>query len=339
MEENRRVSLPNFASLPRSVAMAGSNAALRLSASAAVVGEADEGAESADISLPPSPPAAATSADATAAVERDPGPDRGPEAQEQEQEISLSRVVSMLEQNSGRSSNKVTTGRYNHVTFVPLMLYKLLNPRTNFCNFFFLCIGFLQMVPAITISAGVPNQFVALSIIIIVEMVFEWREDRGKHKADTISNGQPVRILRSPEDSKDSSKEAGSRSPPSWVDATWEEVRVGDVLLVYNRQGIPADLLLLRASMGGKCWVDTKVHLSPTAPDLPPPSHPLPPCLPPRLTPAFTSPAYPSPYPPPYPPSYPSSYPPSYPPPHPLPPYPPHPPPVYPPPHSPPLPI
>ena len=73
-----------------------------------------------------------------------------PEAQEQE--ISLSRVVSMLEQNSGRSSNEVTTGRYNHVTFVPLMLYKLLNPRTNFCNFFFLCIGFLPMVPAITHS-------------------------------------------------------------------------------------------------------------------------------------------------------------------------------------------
>ena len=81
-----------------------------------------------------------------------------------------------------------------------------------------------------------------------------------------MTNAQPVDILgveergvfaASAEPSASDGEPAAAGAPPpvAWRSSTWDDVRVGDVVRVNNREAFPADLLLLRSSSGGQCWV------------------------------------------------------------------------------------
>lgn len=66
--------------------------------------------------------------------------------------------------------NLIKTSRYNPVTFVPVFLLEQLNPRNKFANFYFFCVAILQMVPAISITGGLPSVLVPLLFVLFVEV-------------------------------------------------------------------------------------------------------------------------------------------------------------------------
>lgn len=78
------------------------------------------------------------------------------------------------------------------------------------------CVGALQMVPAISISDGLPNQYAPLAMIIIVDMVVMAMEDLAKHRGDRRTNQQTTSIL---------SGQPGSAANPSGTKVTAQKPR------------------------------------------------------------------------------------------------------------------
>eukprot|EP00966_Prymnesium_polylepis_P037807 877684-Prymnesium_polylepis.1 len=65
--------------------------------------------------------------------------------------------IDILKPNPGRAVNKITTAQYTPFTFLPAVLYFQFHPLKCFSNFYFACIGAMQMVQIISITRGVPN--------------------------------------------------------------------------------------------------------------------------------------------------------------------------------------
>jgi len=146
------------------------------------------------------------------------------------------------------SSNLVHTHRYTLLNFLPLQVYEQLNPFSKFANFYFLCVGCMQAIPQISITGGVPVLFAPLLFVTGVDAITKLYEDYQRRRADALTNRQATHVL-----------DAESRT---FEPRRWDEVRVGDVVCVRNREIFPADLLLLGAmgpqGLMGHCWVSTK---------------------------------------------------------------------------------
>ena len=105
----------------------------------------------------------------------------------------LKREVAILKPNAGRCGNLIKTSRFNLLSFVPITLYELLHPWKRFANFYFLCVGAMQMVPVITLTDGNPSTWMTLSFLVLVDMVVMAAEDMSRHKADRETNTQKAR--------------------------------------------------------------------------------------------------------------------------------------------------
>ena len=142
--------------------------------------------------------------------------------------------------------NTVKTSNYNPLTFIPVVLFELLNPWNKFANFYFLVVGVLQTVPAITLTDGRAGTVMPLSFVLFVDMLMKALEDFNRHRADRKTNDQPTERLRV--------------ANATWEAVRWSEVRVGDIVRVKNRDVFPADMLLLSgpADAPGVAWVNTK---------------------------------------------------------------------------------
>ncbi|CAN0504349.1 unnamed protein product, partial [Ectocarpus sp. 8 AP-2014] len=79
-------------------------------------------------------------------------------------------------------------------------------------------------------------------------------QDVARHRADAKANASPTRAL-----DVDLQRSAGK-----FRRVEWREVQVGDLLLVKNRESVPADLLVMGAhepnpeAKAGICYVETK---------------------------------------------------------------------------------
>lgn len=125
--------------------------------------------------------------------------------------------------------NVVVTSNYTAWNFVPLFLFQQFS---RFANFYFLCVCALQMVPSISITAGVPTTMVPLASVIIFDGVLTAIEDYKRHKDDEVNNARPALVMN---DGRKFRK------------THWREVRVGDILKVHSGETFPSDLLFLRA--------------------------------------------------------------------------------------------
>jgi hypothetical protein len=101
--------------------------------------------------------------------------------EQSQKEGNLSHRVNILQSNPGKAGNFVTTSKYTPLTFLPKNLYELLHPRKRFANFYFLCVGILQMIPAITITDGLPIQWLPLLLILAVDMTIASIEASSSH--------------------------------------------------------------------------------------------------------------------------------------------------------------
>mmetsp|Transcript_2509 Transcript_2509/g.5779 ORF Transcript_2509/g.5779 Transcript_2509/m.5779 type:complete len:1344 (+) Transcript_2509:145-4176(+) len=139
------------------------------------------------------------------------------------------------------ATNLVSTTKYTWYDFVPKFAVEAFS---KFANAYFLVVCFLQAIPDISITNGVPYNAMPLATVLLVEAVALILEDSQRQKDDIIANTSNVVRLE---------------AEGSFRRCTWADVRVGDILCIKNREPIPADLMILATSNeNGQCFVETK---------------------------------------------------------------------------------
>lgn len=138
-------------------------------------------------------------------------------------------------------SNKISTGKYTVVDFFPKNLFEQFSKPSNF---YFLIIGLLQILPAISNSDNMPTIYLPLILIVMVSMIKDFVEDLKRHSSDNEENKHKIQCLQK-------NKE--------FQDVFWEDLRVGNIIKVLEGDYLPTDLLLLETS-GNKneSFIETK---------------------------------------------------------------------------------
>ena len=150
---------------------------------------------------------------------------------QRKKEVRSHREVRVGHHYEGITGNVVSTSRYNVITFLPVnLLVQFMNP----VNLYFLLIAVLQLIPAISLTGGLPTVAVPLAIVVIVNMIKDGIEDYRRHSSDNKENSQPIEIA----DVNDSCLRQRQ----------WRHVHVGDVVLVRNHGPIPADMVFVASS-------------------------------------------------------------------------------------------
>ncbi|XP_036424321.1 phospholipid-transporting ATPase IA isoform X2 [Colossoma macropomum] len=135
-------------------------------------------------------------------------------------------------------SNRVSTAKYNVLTFLPRFLYSQFRRAANS---FFLFIALLQQIPDVS-PTGRWTTLVPLLFILVVAAVKEVIEDLKRHKADNVVNKKETQVLRN----------------GAWEIVHWEKVAVGEVVRASNGDHLPADLIILSSSEPqGMCYIET----------------------------------------------------------------------------------
>jgi len=136
--------------------------------------------------------------------------------------------------------NKVSTAKYNAVTFLPKFLAEQFS---KYANVFFLFTSIIQQVP--TVSPTNPYTTIGtLAVVLMVSAVKEVHEDLQRRAADEELNRSRALILDS--------------GLGEYVRKRWTDVEVGDVVKVEENEAIPADMLILSSSEpDGLCYVET----------------------------------------------------------------------------------
>ncbi|XP_029021387.1 probable phospholipid-transporting ATPase IA isoform X3 [Betta splendens] len=135
-------------------------------------------------------------------------------------------------------SNRVSTAKYNVLTFLPRFLYSQFRRAANA---FFLFIALLQQIPDVS-PTGRWTTLVPLLFILVVAAVKEIIEDLKRHKADNVVNKKECQVLRN----------------GAWEIVHWEKVEVGDIFKVNGSDFVPADAVILSSSEPqGMCYIET----------------------------------------------------------------------------------
>ncbi|XP_073342979.1 phospholipid-transporting ATPase IA isoform X2 [Pagrus major] len=135
-------------------------------------------------------------------------------------------------------SNRVSTAKYNVLTFLPRFLYSQFRRAANA---FFLFIALLQQIPDVS-PTGRWTTLVPLLFILVVAAVKEIIEDLKRHNADSVVNKKECQVLRN----------------GAWEIVHWEKVAVGEVVRAANGDHLPADLVILSSSEPqGMCYIET----------------------------------------------------------------------------------
>ncbi|CAI5652705.1 unnamed protein product [Oreochromis niloticus] len=135
-------------------------------------------------------------------------------------------------------SNRVSTAKYNVLTFLPRFLYSQFRRAANA---FFLFIALLQQIPDVS-PTGRWTTLVPLLFILVVAAVKEIIEDLKRHNADSVVNKKECQVLRN----------------GAWEIVHWEKVEVGDIIKVNGSDFVPADAVILSSSEPqGMCYIET----------------------------------------------------------------------------------
>ena len=145
-------------------------------------------------------------------------------------------------------NNFVKTSKYEWYNFLPKFLFEEFNPALKPANVYFLIISFLQVIPAITNTNGLPTTLVPLFFVVMGDMVIMLREDLARHRADKEANSS-ITYRLSDDD--------------VFEPVLWSKIYVGDLIRIDSRCTIPADVLILAVAEKtsppqGICYVDTK---------------------------------------------------------------------------------
>jgi phospholipid-translocating P-type ATPase (flippase) len=154
------------------------------------------------------------------------------------------------------TNNRIITSLYTWYDFVPKSLF---GQFRRLANFYFLSVGILMSIGTYTehfSSPLAPGSTVgSLAMVMFFTMCMQARDDMRRHRSDADVDARWTKdACPAPGSSQrgDNLRHRKGR-PKQWVD-----VRVGDVLVVENKELLPADLLLLTSSeIDGICYVET----------------------------------------------------------------------------------
>lgn len=147
------------------------------------------------------------------------------------------------------SSNTVVTSKYTLITFLPRFVYRktslysasrsLFEQFRRLANVYFLLISVLMLIGTYGSYFDSPlDPWSTLSLLIIVLTISickECAEDIKRHIADRQTNYRVTERI--------------SVAPDRVTDPIyWEEIKVGDLILLHNNQEIPADMIILASS-------------------------------------------------------------------------------------------
>ena len=135
-------------------------------------------------------------------------------------------------------SNKISTTKYNFLTFLPK---GLLLQFTRLPNIFFLFTAIIQSMPVISPLTSL-TAIVPLIFVLGVSLIREFIEDWARKNYDDMNNKEEVIVFRDGNFEKDYS----------------ETLRCGEVILVTEGKTIPADMVLIDSGMReGIAYVET----------------------------------------------------------------------------------
>jgi len=135
----------------------------------------------------------------------------------------------------GVQTNEVITSVYTLYSFLPQNLWRQM---CRAANIYFLCISILQCIKAVSITSGVPTTALPLAFVLFVTAVKDAIEDFNRHRADATENNRLGHVL-----TKEKHFDLHHAHPTKWRD-----IKVGDVVVIKNRELIPADIVLLASS-------------------------------------------------------------------------------------------
>ena len=136
------------------------------------------------------------------------------------------------------NDNTICTTKFNFFTFIPKgLLYQF----SRLSNVYFLFTAIIQSIPLISPLTSI-TAIVPLIFVLGVSMIRELIEDLARRKYDNINNEEEVIVLRDNE----------------FVSSINKTLRHGEIVLVYENQSIPADMLLIDTTFKeGICYVET----------------------------------------------------------------------------------
>lgn len=150
--------------------------------------------------------------------------------------------------------NAVRTSKFTLLNFVPKSLFEQFR---RVANFYFLIISLLQL----TTNLSPTNEYSTvgpLALVLFATMVKEGLEDRARHNQDWIVNNGRVDVLGAVgEGSAASANNPKSQGDPAsgngdaYQPMYWKHLRVGHVVRIYDREQVPADIVLLESSNEG----------------------------------------------------------------------------------------
>lgn len=123
------------------------------------------------------------------------------------------------------------------------------NPKTKVANCYFLLIAALQCFKPISNTNGYPTTLLPLTVVVIVDGIFQVLEDISRHKADAEANASPTSRY--------------NKQSQEFDNVCWYELQVGDFVLINNRCTLPADIIPFAVAEKsdpavGLCYIETK---------------------------------------------------------------------------------
>ncbi|KAI8324877.1 phospholipid-translocating P-type ATPase [Martensiomyces pterosporus] len=134
--------------------------------------------------------------------------------------------------------NRVSTAKYNVLTFLPKFLFEQFS---KYANVFFLFTGCIQQISGVSPTSRWTT-IVPLLVVLAATAAKELAEDLKRHKSDSEMNRSMARVLFG----------------ATFEEKAWRDVEVGDIVRVENKEALPADLVVLSSSEPeGMCYIET----------------------------------------------------------------------------------
>ena len=136
------------------------------------------------------------------------------------------------------SDNKISTTKYNYLTFLPK---GLLLQFTRLPNIFFLFTAIIQSIPVISPLTSL-TAIIPLIFVLGVSMIREFIEDWSRRNYDDLNNKEEIVVFRDGSFKKDYS----------------QSLRIGELIIVTEGRTIPADMILIDSGLReGIAYVET----------------------------------------------------------------------------------
>ncbi len=172
-------------------------------------------------------------------------------------------------------TNRISTAKYNVFTFLPKFLFVMFSRAAYFYFLVQMCLSWWEIISPF----GGIGFTMALLFVLFVSGAKEAVEDLKRHQFDRITNQSVAHIvhLTSGDDdngdhhqdtahSHDRANEGGGfgfgfgghgASSVEIRDEKWEDVKVGQIILVMDEEEVPADCICIHTALDDACYVKT----------------------------------------------------------------------------------